>query len=1380
MKNTTLSMIRACLYFLLVSILLSNSYSQGVNTYTFAQNAGTYSAITGTQIITSGTDDGSSGATNIGFPFRMGGASFTQFVANANGHIRLGNAGPTAFFLPISTTSNTYSISAFGRDGRAQGGVFVQTVGSAPDRVCIVQYTNYRVQYDNTNNSVDFQIRLYESSNVIQIVYGASARANTYTGEIGIRGTNGAADFSNRTTTTDWSSTTAGGASNATVTWSTTVFPASGQTYTWTPPTANYRYYAYNLNYGSSTWCQGETRTISVDIKNTGTNTWTDAAPDINVGVKWNTNGGNWADYHVRTDAGSVAPGASATYFLTITARNATAGPTYSTDLAAGNNNLTIDMVNEANCWFGNNPGTCGAGTATMNMPLVSPNITISPLPAQPSTITGPTSFCGGTIQSYSVTNVAGVTYNWSFPAGWTQLTGGTTNSITVQTSNTSGNVTVTPSNACGNGPARTLAVTVNPVNGDPAVYGTGSWIGYVYQHTNANNPSPQFTAPQYRGFYGEPEIFDRDWGSGSISGASICNTYADRFHIRYRMTKDMPCGLYTFTVGADDGVRLSVDGGATWIINGWINQGYTTYQSAQIALNGSTNFVLEYYEDGGGARVSFNYSYVNVTPTGVNAGSNFAMCSGESVPLSASVNPNCITSTSSNITAQNIPDNNLTTGVTSIINIPNSCVTAANITSVYVNITHTWNADLDIYLIAPDGTQIALALDKGGSGDNYNCTFITGGATLPTTNTTINGNFAPETPFSSLGSGAASGNWTLRVFDDAGGDIGTLNSWAITLSQSIPITYSWSPSTGLSSSTILNPSASPASTTTYTLTASSFGCGATSNVTVTVNTPAGDPTIFGNNQWNVYAYNGNDVNLAANSYRGYYIQPALSPTNYGVNTLSFWDNMDTPSQAGAPLGSGNLWNGCDVTPDVHTVIHKRRGFPCGLYEFTMNSWDDPAEVIINGVTVWSCATWSGSGACTIGSIGQYALDANSEVEVRHREFAGGSNLNLTITQIQPTVLGINGSTRTCPVTGGSDFVHFVDNNGRLIAAVNPQGNNLGNVTMTSYVQTAPFQIDACLDPQPQFNTATLGRRWVITPTTQPTGNVTVRLYYHADEYNALEPIANSNANVNDNTVGFFDLHLSKYHNSTNPALVNSSATDNCPSGVTTIHGPGASGTAASIITGFDANGLYNEYTISSFSEFWLHGSNNMSPLPVTLTAFNASCEDNGVRVNWSTASEQNASHFDVQRSRDGFDWETIGTQLAAGTTNTPQNYELTDATFPGGTIYYRLRQVDQDGTVELYGPISATCEAAGYSLSVYPNPATNSFTVQVYAESTVSGGQLGVYDFTGKAILQQSVELQNGVHTFHFNDAGLARGTYLIRLSDSEGRFTPVRLVIQ
>jgi hypothetical protein len=52
---------------------------------------------------------------------------------------------------------------------------------------------------------------------------------------------------------------------------------------------------------------------LPIDIKNTGTSTWTNSAPDINVGVKWNTNGADWTDYHLRTDAGSVAPGSSAT-----------------------------------------------------------------------------------------------------------------------------------------------------------------------------------------------------------------------------------------------------------------------------------------------------------------------------------------------------------------------------------------------------------------------------------------------------------------------------------------------------------------------------------------------------------------------------------------------------------------------------------------------------------------------------------------------------------------------------------------------------------------------------------------------------------------------------------------------------------------------------------------------------------------------------------------------------------------------------------------------------------------------------------------------------------------------------------------------------------
>ena len=88
-------------------------------------------------------------------------------------------------------------------------------------------------------------------------------------------------------------------------------------------------------------------------------------------------------------------------------------------------------------------------------------------LPMQPSTITGPTSVCPGTSNvSYSVTNVPGISYDWSYSgSGFTITSGAGTHAITgnFSASATSGTLTVTPSNACGNGPAQSVSVTVDP-----------------------------------------------------------------------------------------------------------------------------------------------------------------------------------------------------------------------------------------------------------------------------------------------------------------------------------------------------------------------------------------------------------------------------------------------------------------------------------------------------------------------------------------------------------------------------------------------------------------------------------------------------------------------------------------------------------------------------------------------------------------------------------------------------------------------------------------------------------------------------------------------------------------------------------------------------
>lgn len=97
-----------------------------------------------------------------------------------------------------------------------------------------------------------------------------------------------------------------------------------------------------------------------------------------------------------------------------------------------------------------------GGCAATMNGNAI---IAISK-PLQPSVITGPTTSCVGSSQTYSVINVPGVTYTWTFPFGWTQTGGGTSNSVAVTAGSTIGNIIVTPSSTCGSGPTRSLTIT--------------------------------------------------------------------------------------------------------------------------------------------------------------------------------------------------------------------------------------------------------------------------------------------------------------------------------------------------------------------------------------------------------------------------------------------------------------------------------------------------------------------------------------------------------------------------------------------------------------------------------------------------------------------------------------------------------------------------------------------------------------------------------------------------------------------------------------------------------------------------------------------------------------------------------------------------------
>ncbi|AXY72800.1 T9SS C-terminal target domain-containing protein [Paraflavitalea soli] len=139
---------------------------------------------------------------------------------------------------------------------------------------------------------------------------------------------------------------------------------------------------------------------------------------------------------------------------------------------------------------------------------------------------------------------------------------------------------------------------------GDEHTSGTNNvWIGYVYQGKNFNN---------YKGYvnYGtitNPSIDEGFGGNQATYITNGCSIYTDTFSVRFKLTKTFADSNYSFTVGADDGFRLSLDGGATWLINRWNDQGYTTEQRSVALTAGTYNLVLEFYENFGANRVTFD-----------------------------------------------------------------------------------------------------------------------------------------------------------------------------------------------------------------------------------------------------------------------------------------------------------------------------------------------------------------------------------------------------------------------------------------------------------------------------------------------------------------------------------------------------------------------------------------------------------------------------------------------------------------------------------------------------------------------------------------------------------------------------------------------------
>ncbi|MBO0937182.1 T9SS type A sorting domain-containing protein [Fibrella sp. HMF5335] len=163
---------------------------------------------------------------------------------------------------------------------------------------------------------------------------------------------------------------------------------------------------------------------------------------------------------------------------------------------------------------------------------------------------------------------------------------------------------------------------------------------------------------------------------------------------------------------------------------------------------------------------------------------------------------------------------------------------------------------------------------------------------------------------------------------------------------------------------------------------------------------------------------------------------------------------------------------------------------------------------------------------------------------------------------------------------------------------------------------------------------------------------------------------------------------------------------------------------------------------------------------PVELVSFSGQAAGNAVLLTWSTAQEQNSERFVVQRSADASEFVSVGTRQSFGTTDRQQYYSLTDESPRNGLNYYRLQQIDHDGSVVYSKPIAVRVEADSPSASLRENP-TNGHAIQLRLHQ-MEAPQVGVHTLTGQIVAGELVRY--GATEAVFNPVSpLSPGLYII-----------------
>lgn len=173
-------------------------------------------------------------------------------------------------------------------------------------------------------------------------------------------------------------------------------------------------------------------------------------------------------------------------------------------------------------------------------------------------------------------------------------------------------------------------------------------------------------------------------------------------------------------------------------------------------------------------------------------------------------------------------------------------------------------------------------------------------------------------------------------------------------------------------------------------------------------------------------------------------------------------------------------------------------------------------------------------------------------------------------------------------------------------------------------------------------------------------------------------------------------------------------------------------------------------------------------PLPVELVNFNVECEQNGNVISWETISEQNNDYFDVQKSIDGSEFKSLEIIQGAGTTTHAHEYQVRDSEKINDVVYYRIRQVDIDGTENFSDIVSSNdCYTNGLQiLKMYFNQSTSEVVID-YEVTRTTNAFLLMSDLVGRPYLSESLTLEPNSNQIRIKADNLSGNTmYILNVS--------------